>query len=190
MYAFSLDTRMDSATTRTRMKRKRTPHRPAFRSEETNTVRLPLPIAMVSLTVALVSGSCRAHGEAIYVSNDGNGTIARFMADGTRTVFASGLNAPICLALDGAGNLMAGPPSCLVIRSYWRASRRSPSRSLISSERAQPHSPRKPVWSRYQRQLPRLNPVPRRTAPRLHSCCSDSDQNSEPWSVFGSSPLI
>ena len=68
-----------------------------------------VPIPLVLAFVALAIGASTANAapgdlfEADYYSN----TIYKFVPDGTRSTFATGLNYPLGLAFDGAGNLFA-----------------------------------------------------------------------------------
>jgi sugar lactone lactonase YvrE len=56
--------------------------------------------------VFLLLGGPMVHaGDYVYVSNTGTGTITQIDPNGTASLFASGLNSPEGLALNGAGNL-------------------------------------------------------------------------------------
>jgi sugar lactone lactonase YvrE len=82
---------------------RKAPARESVRSSRPSFILTAIALAFASLAI----GASTANGTPgdLFVSDPSTNTIYKFAPDGTRSTFATGLNAPLGLAFDGEGNL-------------------------------------------------------------------------------------
>lgn len=92
-------------------------------------------LRLAAATALVAAGACNTSITAstpgpgaapyVYVVDDGNGTVAAYAADGTRTApFIGGLGNPIGLAVDAAGNLHVTDDADNTVRTFDSAGNR------------------------------------------------------------------